>query len=226
MLSKKRKIIISAVSVGAVFALAGVGYAAWVIAGADQKNNSEGANITAYTVTDKRISLTVAKAENDTNTIIFGKPADATAKDTDWLKAENDVATQDLDFHFVATVQNAQYCSSVTATIAIADANKTAWDDAVAKGYVVAPTITVGTAASQADGSATYAITGTFAWGEHFESKNPYTYYNGKTMSDKVGTTDSTYADDAVAALSAIYKLNGASFVLTVTANYQETASA
>ena len=210
---------------GAVFALAGVGYAAWVIAGADQKNNSEGANVTAYTVTDKRISLTVAKAENDTNTIIFGKPADATAKDTDWLKAENDVATQDLDFHFVATVQNAQYCSSVTATIAIADANKDAWNAAVKASYVSAPTsITIGEKQSnKADGSATYAISGSFAWGNHFGSENPYTYYNSKNANDPLSTTDSTtYVDDAKTALTALAGLNGASFVLTVTATYQE----
>ena len=222
MLSKKRKIIISAVSVGAVFALAGVGYAAWVIAGSNQSDNSQKANVEAYTVTDKRIGLSVVT--ND-NAVVFGKP-ETTDISTAWLTAESDVKDEDLTFSFTATVKNAKYCSGVTAKLDVAETNSTDWKNAVDNGYVVAPTITVGTAASQADGSATYAITGTFAWGKHFESNNPYTYYNGKTMSDKVGTTDSTYADDAVAALGAIYKLNSASFVLTVTANYQETASA
>ncbi len=222
MLSKKRKIIISAVSVGAVFALAGVGYAAWVIAGSNQSDNSQKANVEAYTVTDKRIGLSVVT--ND-NAVVFGKPK-TTDISTAWLTAESDVKDEDLTFSFTATVKNAKYCSGVTASIAVADESKTVWNDAVTNGYVVTPEVSVGTAAAQDDGSATYSITGTFAWGTHFGGKNPYIYYNEKTMSGKVGTTDSTYADDAVAALSAIYKLNGASFVLTVTANYQETANA
>lgn len=224
MLSKKRKIIISAVSVGAVFALAGVGYAAWVIAGSNQSDNSQKANVEAYTVTDKRIGLSVVA--ND-NTVIFGKPSTTDASiSSPWLTAESDVKDEDLTFSFTATVKNAKYCSGVTASIAVADKSKTVWNDAVTNGYVATPEVSVGTAAAQDDGSATYSITGTFAWGTHFERENPYTYYNGKTMSDKVGATDSTYADDAVAALGAIYKLNSASFVLTVTANYQETANA
>ncbi len=222
MLKRKRQILIPLLSAGAIFSLAGVGYAAWVIAGGNQTKNAEGATVTAYTVTDKRIALSVTKAENDSNTIVFGKPKDATNKDTDWLIAENDVSAEDLDFHFVATVDNAAYCSEVTATIAIAEANKTDWDAVVSANYVTAPTITIGTKTMGENGSATYAISGSFDWGTHFGKENPYTYYNSKGANETLTVKDSstTYADDAKTALTALSKLNGAKFVLKVTANF------
>jgi hypothetical protein len=220
MLSKKNRIVASLVSLGSVLALAGAGYAAWVIAGSDQTDNSQGATVEAYAVTDKRIALSVA-AKDDSNTIVFGKPKDATNYEGAWLIAENDVSAEDLDFHFVATVDNAAYCSGVTASIAIAEANKTDWEAVVTADYVTAPTeVIVEKKTEGENGSATYDISGSFAWGTHFGKRNPYTYYNSQGANETLDSSTTTYADDAKKALTALYKLNGAKFVLTVKATF------
>ena len=49
-----------------------------------------------------------------------------------------------------------------------------------------------------------------FSWGIHFDSKNPYDFYNAKELDD-------TIAKDAVDSLTAMQTLSGAKFKLTLT---------
>jgi hypothetical protein len=60
-------------------------------------------------------------------------------------------------------------------------------------------------------------ISGSFAWGSHFGSKNPYSYYNSNKATDTLASSTTTYEDDAFTSLSALATdLNGVKFKLTV----------
>jgi len=227
MLSKKNRIVASLVSLGSVLALAGAGYAAWVIAGSNQTDNSQGATVEAYAVTDKRIALTVTPATNGGETIVFGKVTDSNITNP-WLLAESGVKDESLSYSFTATVTNPDYCKDVTASIAIDSANSEAWNNAVTPGYVAAlaqPTVTKDTSNTDKT-KVIYTISGTFGWGEHFNKENPYKYYNSKTSTGLISQEKTTtYADDASTALGVIAELDKIHFTLTVKATYQESAT-
>lgn len=85
------------------------------------------------------------------------------------------------------------------------------------KEAVVAGTLTV--KSSSAPAAATYTIS--YEWGDTFGGQNPYAYYNGMSISSKIGTGEDAPTADAHAMehIQALYKtLNGLTFSLTIEA--------
>lgn len=236
----KTKLTIAVASVLSVVALAGTGYAGWVISKKVSKDTT--GNVEVYDVVDHGVTRSELSFQKDKNTIIWGKPADYASKnpDTDWLTPGDDVQVEYLNPVVTFTVENndhsltdAKYRPNVTAIIVVND-NKdngyqTALDANYIAGYAIAAKgtpiddkdIVVTQDASEKYKYSCSLTLSAFKWGTHFgENQNPYTYYNGKTFANQ-DEIDQGFAD-AKTALEAIAKLKGVTFKVTITASYNE----
>ena len=235
----KTKLTVAIASVLSVVALAGTGYAGWVISKQVSKDTT--GNVQVYDVVDHGVTRSDLKFEDGKNNIIWGKPADYTTKASDWLTPGDDVAVEYLHPVVTFTVENndhtltdAKYKPNVTAKIVVNDTNggyANALNGGYIEGYAVdAKGITIDskdivvTQNADPDHGYQYNCSLTlskFNWGSHFENnQNPYTYYNGKTLTTQ-DEIDHKFAD-AKTALEAIANLKGVTFKVTITASYNE----
>lgn len=234
----KTKLTIAVASVLSVAALAGTGYAGWVISKKVSKDTT--GNVQVYDVVDHGVTRSDLKFEGDKNNIIWGKPADYATNDSDWLTPGSDVEDQYLNPIITFTVSNndttlteIKYKPSVTATITIIDNSDQGYQTALTSeyidGYAIDPkgvAIDATDIAVNQNNTNKYSYDCTltlsaFKWGNHFGGNvNPYTYYNSKTLTDQTDI-DAAYSD-AKTALDAISKLKGVSFKVTITAGYNE----
>ena len=243
-MKRRTKVIALATSLLVGVSMMGVGFASWVIS----KSTSEtvSGNVTVDAIADATLEFT-ASAEGES--VRFGAPAGATAG-TSWLY-NTEADTEDLTVVISLTMKgvNKINISHVIGDTAKATSVAPGWTNATTNKLVSENiTYTLGsdndeqyysisgaeiTAQSTADMNTSYTIkvTATFAWGEHFGSSNPYTYYKDKTRSETIATgykyeggsltTDATatYESDAMASLTALNAwLNGKFYNFTFTA--------
>ena len=219
----KKPTILAVAALGSL-ALIGTGFAGWVIA-ANAETSAEG-TITAYEVTDNRLTIDkdTAAWDDKTGSIKFAKPATLTSYEGAWFTFEGD-DTEKLTATYNVTVKskNADDAGKVKATAEVAVSEregKTAWTEAVAANYVADPSVEIklGESAAQQEGDTiqrggmNYSFIVKFGWGSHFsvngEAKNPYDFYNSSDAATK--------GDDAADAMAAIAKINQAKFTLKI----------
>ena len=64
----------------------------------------------------------------------------------------------------------------------------------------------------------------TFNWGSHFKSKNPYNFYNKKTIGEKIDATEGqtkTWGDDANEFMTHFNAITEVNFTLKITVTRQ-----
>ena len=202
----KRKYLLPIIATCMAVAVLAVGFAGWLITGADTTDTATG-NFVTYDVSNNYFTVTIdTPTPGTTDKIVFGRP-DGEPSPTAWLEYE-DVEVEDLTANFtviitpdVAFNPTADATNRDVATVLGTDkvvvtlelpskytAAKTAGyvgDVTMAAGSISADDLTLELPASAftitADGedankTATCAITVTFSWGTN---GNACTYYNG-----------------------------------------------
>lgn len=192
----KNKLTIAVASVLSVVALAGTGYAGWVIS-KDASKDTQG-NVTVYDVTDKTVTITELKLVENKNSIIWGKVTAADKQDLTLSQSWFNDSSDRLDEFFTPEVSfkvknNSERDSSkptITATIEVkdneverVDHSKGAYAYCRSQNYITGPAagtkqeITIPTDFLTADGlkanefSGTLSVqSGLFGWGSHFET--------------------------------------------------------
>lgn len=213
----KRKTLTLTLSILACLALIGVGFASWIIS-ADATDKAEGSFI-VDTVNDKSYKVEGAWLDNQSK-ITFGAPATMNNTSDTWLtndstdKKENLTVTYQLTVTYGNGSKAAGIANKITAVVtAPENPNYTA---AVDGGLIIAPTNA--TVEETGEGTGVYNITVTYQWGEHFGKVNPYTYYSGKTATDTLTDSTTTYMQDAKTSLDTLSKIEETvKFTLNIT---------
>lgn len=214
----KRKTLTLTLSILACLALIGVGFASWIISAEVSATPAEGSFI-VDTVTDKSYKVEGAWLHSQSK-ITFGAPDTMDNVENAWLtnnsedKKENLTVTYQLTVTYGNGTKATGIASKITALVtAPENANYTA---AVNGKLIIAPTNA--TVEETGEGTGIYNITVTYQWGEHFGKVNPYTYYNGKTATDKLSGTETTYMQDAKTSLETLSKIEASvKFTLSIT---------
>lgn len=238
----KKPTILAVAALGSL-ALIGTGFAGWVIV-ANATSTAPG-NITAYEVTDNRLTATGKwagdSATADSGSIVFGKPSGASDTSSTWFKSK-DVGEEKLSDTYTLSIASKNDKDTakvkVSAILNITEKDSTnPYAAAVANNWIKAPTLTYsGTDLFEKDSSggtsksveltlvagkvsAEFAFT--FAWGSHFggeNPQNPFTYYNNKEAGKTINdNTSETYGDDAAKVMGALGKINQTKFSITFT---------
>lgn len=231
---KKKAMIMAVASLGSM-ALIGTGFAGWVIS-ANTSTNAKGV-ITAYDVKDQRLTISNEKWTTEktagSGSIIFGKPkTEDTFEQTPWFTFTNGVEEEVLSNTFTFNVASGDTGETgkfkVAAEIVVEDTKaNTAWQNAITKNVVAAPVVAVGgTEGVYTLAAAPTAVTIdlTFNWGSHFESKNPYNFYNKKTIGEKIDTAEGqtkTWGDDANEFMTHFNAITEVNFTLKITVTRQ-----
>lgn len=215
----KRKTLTLTLSILACLALIGVGFASWIIS-ADTSAEPAKGNIIVDTVEDKTYVVSGEWLENKSS-IIFGAPDTMNASNP-WLTNDSEGKTENLTVTYQLTVK---YGDKTPAT-GLVDSNKIVvtfgapndpnYTAAVNGGLIIAPKNA--TVEETGEGTGVYNITVTYQWGEHFGKVNPYTYYNGKTATDTLTDSTTTYMQDAKTSLDTLSKIEETvKFTLNIT---------
>lgn len=244
---KKRTLGLIIAGVAAA-SMIGTGFAAWVITGnatADKQGN-----FYVDTVTDKSITMTAEWAQNEDGNINFlGPDASAQTATNQWLAydaltVESKTLNEDLSETLELSFELGTNVNASEFTVSYELVVDAGFNTAKAANYVTGPSIN-GTALTQ-DATTATKYTGSttldailvsdkadvviaFGWGTAFDSKNPYTFYNGLTYNTKYtknaetgkpeaaenGTPIQTIAKNDLTALN--QALENATFTLTVT---------
>ena len=176
----KRKSLATLLSGFLTVCLTGVGFASWLITG-DGKIDAEG-TIKVETVEDRRISIEKDTSKTDDSLVIFGQPSEETIGNqldnvTPWLRPSSDIQDEDLTAVFNFKIKNAKYAKlEVTAKDSLATF--------ISNKYITMNT-TFEYDASKSE-ETTLKVTLSFGWGEKFDFKNPYIYYNLQEQNDVV----------------------------------------
>ena len=218
-------------SILACVAVLSVGFASWLILRPVETKTQQG-SFTVYTVEENNVTITVAPVVAGVSTpseeqmaaaatMVFGK-GEHTASSSDWLKAQSDVAEENLSVVFKVTFESDnldldEAVSKLNLDFAIGSGVLSSFKNAVSAGYVANPVITYSETAADAtdfasvsyvasNGAATLSIdapeakTATvyfkvvFDWGTVTGGENPYKFFNGKSSSAIVNSeTSATY---------------------------------
>lgn len=192
----KNKLTIAVASVLSVAALAGTGYAGWVIS-KDASKDTQG-NVTVYNVTDKTVTITNLELVENKNNIIWGKATEADKKAHSLSQSWFNDASDRLDEFFTPEVSFKVKNNStsdfskpkITATIEVkdneverADNSKGAYAYCRSQNYITGPAagvkqeITIPTVTADVSNSNEFSGTlsvqsGLFGWGSHFETSS------------------------------------------------------
>lgn len=232
----KTKLTVAIASVLSVAALAGTGYAGWVISSTKEgKGNGE---VIVYDVTDNRVELNVQ--ENYAGKIIWGK-TDKTAP-YDWFGYDDKVEDQNFNPSISFTVKNLKpsytVAPQVHATLEVKASGEalTAYEQCLTDKLIVAPeankAINIDAGITQTDSqtnekdSFSYTLdlkasedTNLFDWGTYFNG-NPINFYNAHAANEKIEGKETTYFADASTKMSQINKLSGIKFEISITADH------
>lgn len=233
----KTKFTIAIASVLSVAALAGTGYAGWVISSTkEEKGNGE---VIVYDVTDNSVELTVQ--EKYAGKIIWGKTK-KTAQN-DWFGYDDKVEDQNFNPSISFTVKNLKPAYTVEpqvhATLEVKASGDalTAYNKCLTDNLIVAPEANkaididagITKTKSQTDETDSFSYTldlkasqdtYLFGWGTYFNSSNPINFYNAHAANDTIGETETTYFADASAKMSQINELSGITFEISITADH------
>ena len=216
-----KKNLVMFTSVFASLAILSTGFAAWVISGGETKEETIG-QVVVDTVTDNRHKMEVISADTENEgQIIFGRPETVS---TGWL-TNTDGPIEKLSTFFKVTVTKAanKKITDIITERTFVETSTNVYSAAKDAGFVGgvpeiefvdsatkdAKTIENFITDDATEGSGIVYIRLQFSWGEHFETKNPYVFYNGKTMDDAT-------AKDAFDSLTAMKSLANAKFKLTL----------
>ena len=83
----KRKSLTALIGILAIFALASIGFASWIITNPNSGTESAG-TIVVDDVTSEVFSITTTWDTTSNGKIVFGKPTSYVEKDTDWLTSD------------------------------------------------------------------------------------------------------------------------------------------
>lgn len=219
----KRRIVTIAVSFLLCIGMIGAGFAAWVITG--NTDSEQTGNIQVQDVVDNRLDLSYSW--KDGNTVTYGPKAGSYTYS--WLTYDAGDPVESLSVTLVLTLNNYEALSTSQTNGTINDISISfSWDDTKNADYANArdvdkvvgalPTVSGLTLASftdaDSDGVYTAEVTFTFVWGEAFTeggvAVNPMQYYNNQEYS-------ATLADQAKANLQNLYKLNAKGYVVDLT---------
>jgi hypothetical protein len=239
----KKPTILAVAALGSL-ALIGTGFAGWVIVA--NATSAASGNITAYEVTDNRLTATGKWGEDraaDSGSIVFGKPkpADATA-DSPWFKTKGeDMLEEKLSDTYTLSIESKNNGDTATVkvsaklTITEHDTTNKPYAAAFANHWITAPTLILTDPATDpatdlfksstnsaeltlSAGKATAKFAFTFAWGSHFGGKNPFTYYNDDHNPEHtIDGTNKTYGNDAAEVMGALGKINETKFSIAFT---------
>ena len=194
----KKKSLATLLSGFLTVCLTGVGFAAWVITGNGEAEFT-GGNVDVETVSDRRVDIQLLSSDeltaydtanpdkkSDFN-IIFGHEAN-TSVTNPWFVAENPV-NQDLEALIPIKIKNHEYATISLEYGATLTALTGTGTDATTDDYIKINDFVYTAPTSKDDkgyGIATIKLS--FGWGAKFAvdgiPKNPYTYYNSKSMTD------------------------------------------
>lgn len=239
----KTKLTVAIASVLSVVALAGTGYAGWVLSH-NVSNKKEG-NMTAYGVADKTVNLVINDFDNPKG-IVWGKTAKDASLKHSWFGFTDDVDNEDFNPALNFTVSNtdsSDYAEPVieSATITVIDSAgvyKACLDSELITGpstttkegeYVA--DIKAGIVPQSKEGqsnSFTYKLnfqsvvgTNLFGWGEKLGKRNPVNYYNAHSAEELVSPeSKTTWFEDAKHKMGEIEKLNKLQFRIDLTVNH------
>lgn len=237
----KKPTILAVAALGSL-ALIGTGFAGWVIV-ANATSTASG-NITAYEVTDNRLTATGKWAGDraaDSGSIVFGKPSGASDTSSTWFKSK-DVGEEKLSDTYTLSIASKNDKDTakvkVSAILNITEKDSTnPYKAALDNHWIAGPTLTYsGTDLFKKDssggvpnsveltlvaGEVSAEFTFGFAWGSHFggeNPQNPFTYYNNKEAGSTIdAATSETYGDDAAKVMGALGKINQTKFSITFT---------
>lgn len=243
MKKKLSKKTITGIALLGTVALTGSVFAGWLIVDANAKGKGEG-NVTVYEVTDKSLSVNDIKfkyGENDfkpEGNVIFGKPEDSSGVDSSgiWLSfGDQNMDTQSfpkaLTFN-VITGKDVEEAPNISVNFTVNDTKIDAYTNCLVNKYITGPSIgklnlpdsTAPALQQNNKKQYSYSVDLGFGWGEHFENKNPYLYYNSKDRNSAY-SSDTSFEDDLVASFGALYELNGATYSITIEATPSSTSA-
>ena len=238
----KTKLTIAIASVLSVVALAGTGYAGWVLSH-NESQNKDGSMV-AYGVADKTVKLEILDFD-DPKAIVWGKTnKDATLQHS-WFGFTNvadeafnpalnfTVTNKDTDDYAEPVIESAKITviDSGNAYKDCLDNNLITGATANASGEFVAD-IKAGIALQAQEETSnvfTYKLnlravvgstTNLFGWGTAFDGKNPVNYYNQHSAEETNDNTNTTWFVDAQKKMGRIAKLDKISFRIDLTVNH------
>lgn len=210
----KRKTLTLVLCLLATFALASVGFAAWVLTNPDVTVTGETqGDFTVYSATDASVSV---EASFDNTGFVFGAPVTPESGGNPWLTAtgmDTDVLTVNvtliianyaslsdagLTIKIYPTFNDVEDTTKLKSAIGseyIACSTGTFKDESITVGsdtksaYVLTKQIaksTIQPTENEGEGTVTFALT--FAWGTKFGGENPFNYYYDKPFDAAVAT--------------------------------------
>lgn len=215
----KRKTLTLTLSILACLALIGVGFASWIIS-ANTSDSSGAGSFIVDEVKDRTYTISGQKWVNEKSEIIFSAPTGETTNGwltNDSTKKENLSVTYQITVQYgdgtAATGLASEDSKKLTAVVtAPGDSN---YQKAISDGLIVAPT---NAEVKETETAGVYEITVTYQWGSHFDSKNPYAYYNAQIDPNaKIESTEITYLEDAKSSLKTLEAIDSSvKFTLTI----------
>ena len=210
----KTKITVAVVSVLSVVALAGTGYAGWVIS-KNAEGNKEG-NVEVLPVKDNSVVLSEIKFSEGKENIVWGTKSKSNSATYNWLKSETDDKQEEFQPVLTFKVSNTDATDKtrpvVSGDIQVNDDSQ--GDYRKCKNANLIKGIDAGETGKSSfettafsydveDGTSnTYTVTltipqGLFGWGTHFDEKNPINYYNAHKAEDPIDSSKSANFSDS-----------------------------
>lgn len=211
----KTKLTIAVASVLSVVALAGTGYAGWVLS-----HNVEGSakgNMTAYGVADKTVNLSEITFKDGKDAIVWGKAAKVSGVEGTWFGYTDDVAdeffTPVLSFTITNQGDESDTDESDTstpvfeiATITVTDTTAGDYQKCLAANLIKGPAVNTPTNIKHPIGTNNKNVftyerslvaedgSAFFGWGDYFKGTdgtptNPINFYNSKDANGDKETT-------------------------------------
>lgn len=245
----KTKLTVAVASVLSVAALAGTGYAGWVLSHNVEKSAS--GNMETYGVADKTVTLSDITFHDNKNSIIWGKAAKEESVKGTWFGYTSDVENEFFTpvLHF--TITNTDATDEATpvfekATITVKDTGTGDYAKCLQENLIKGPKAGIATKIQVPTGTNvknvfTYDMKlvdenggAFFGWGSYFKGSdgnptNPINFYNDKKANDNTdGTTETTtgeekktpWYEDAKAKMEMIQKLSGVQFDIRLVVNH------
>ena len=241
----KTKLTIAVASVLSVAALAGTGYAGWVIS--QNAEDKASGNVLVYNVKNNAVEMKTPVFVGG-DSIIWGKDSKAPHTDTSWFSWTDDSETNTRKEQFFTPSVNFEISNKdtkdfnqpiVEAVLTVKDVDSK-YENCRGAHLINGPkageaqkfdsvaglktTITQKTDEQNKFDVTLSVGSDFFGWGSHFAvegvNKNPAYFYNKYKATDKIGDTEKTYFDDANESMTAIYGLNDVTFEINITVSH------
>ncbi len=248
----KTKLTIAVASVLSVAALAGTGYAGWVLSHNVEKSAS--GNMETYGVADKTVTLseiTFKDTDDDkkpNDSIVWGKAVKESTAPGTWFGFTDEVADQFftpvLEFTITNNGDEGDTSKPVfeKATITVKDTTDGDYQKCLDAHLIKGPKANTPTNIKHPTGTNVNNVfsyemslvdetneAAFFGWGSYFKGAdgnptNPINFYNSKDANANVETTEKKWYEDANDKMTRIEKLKSVTFVINLTVNHAPLA--